>query len=197
MCRTRLSVTGTARPGARDDFKEPAAVVLESLPASPPPHRIKGAIEGEKLKIVNISGHFDVGPQDMGPFGEGKWSGDSHLWVRPARRGEWLDLKLPVKAEGRYHVIVYLTKARDYGIVQFRLDGRSVGPPIDCFQPDGVVSTGAIDLGTVELKKGAATLRGEVIGTNPRAEGLRYMWGLDCVVLKPADHHHRRADQTR
>ena len=42
-----------------------------------------------------------------------------------------------------------------------------------------------MDLGAVDLKKGPHTLRVEVVGTNPKSDGLRYMWGLDCVVLKP------------
>jgi hypothetical protein len=52
------------------------------------------------------------------------------------------------------------------------------------FSPGRVLARGAIDLGVVKLKKGNATLRCEVVGTNPRSDGLRYMWGLDCVVLK-------------
>jgi hypothetical protein len=179
-----------ARPGATDDFKEPAPLVLRTLPIPPLPSRIKEAIEGELLKIAGKSGNFDAGPQDMAPFADGKWSGDSHLWVRPAKPGEWLDLELPVAVDGRYHVIVYLTKARDYGIVQFHLDGRPLGKPIDCFHTDGVVSTGGIDLGSVDLKQGMATFRIEVVGTNPKSVGLRYMWGLDCVVLKPAGERH-------
>ena len=87
--------------------------------------------------------------------------------------------------EGRYHVVVYLTKARDYGIVRFSVNGQHLGQPVDSFHPDTVVSTGPIDLGTVRLQKGTATLRGEVVGTNPKSDGLRYMWGLDAVVLKP------------
>ena len=186
-----------ARPGATDDFQEPRVLAIAPLPAAPPPFHIAGAIEGEKLAIANKSGDFDVGPQEMTSFADAKWSGDSQLWVRPAKAGEWVDLKLPVPAEGRYHVIVHLTKARDYGIVQFRLHGKWLGKPIDCFRADAVSSTGAIDLGTIDLKRGTAPLRVEVVGTNPKSDGLRYMWGLDCVVLKPADHHHRRADQTR
>ncbi|HXY35138.1 MAG TPA: hypothetical protein VEI07_12985, partial [Planctomycetaceae bacterium] len=176
-----------ARPGATDDFHEPEARVLQSLPAAPPPaqsYRIKGALEGEKLKIVGKSSDFDVDPQDMTAF-DGNWSGASHLWGRPGKAGEWVDLELPVVAEGRQKVIVYLTKARDYGVVRFYLDGKPLGPKIDCFHRD-VVPTGPIDLGTLDLKKGTATLRVEVVGTNPRSDGLRYMWGLDCVVLKPA-----------
>ena len=91
---------------------------------------------------------------------------------------------MPVPDDGRYHVVVYLTKARDYGVVQFHLNGQALGKPIDCFEPDRVVGTGAIDLGEVKLKKEKATLRVEVVGTNGKSVGLRYMWGLDCVVLK-------------
>jgi hypothetical protein len=175
-----------ARPGASDDFKEPDAKVLQTLPALPPPYRIEGAIEGEKLKVLGKSSDFEVGPQDMSPFANGKWSGDAHLWVRPPKKGEWVDLELPVAADGKYHVIAYLTKARDYGIVQFALDGKPLGKPIDGYNSPEVVSTGAIDLGEAVLKKSGHTLRVEVVGTNEKSDGLRYMWGLDCVVLKPA-----------
>jgi hypothetical protein len=175
-----------ARPGARDDFKPVAAGALQKIPSLPPPYKIKGAIEGEKMKVLKKSGNFDAGPQDMSEFTEGKWSGDSHLWVRPPKKGAWVDLELPVAADGKYHVVVYLTRARDYGIVQFHLNGKPLDKPIDGFHPSKVVSTGAIDLGEVELKKGKAVLRVEVVGTNEKSVGLRYMWGLDCVVLKPA-----------
>jgi hypothetical protein len=173
-----------ARPGSTDDFKEPGVLTVQSVPAPPAPYRIKGGLEGENLRIAQKSGDFEAGPQDMAAFGDGEWSGASHLWVRPAKEGEWVDLELPVPAEGRYHVVVYLTKARDYGIVRFSVNGQHLGQPIDCFHPDSVVSTGAIDLGTVHLPKGTATLRGEVVGTNSKSDGLRYMWGLDAVVLK-------------
>ena len=177
-----------ARPGGTDDFHEPDAGVLQKLPSAPPSaqaYRIKGALEGEDLKINKKNSDFDAGPQDMTAF-DGNWSGASHLWGRPSKSGEWLDLELPVATEGRHHVIVYLTKARDYGVVQFHLNGKPLGKPIDGFHPDSVVATGAIDLGVVELKPGVATLRVEVVGTNLKSDGLRYMWGLDCVVLQPA-----------
>jgi D-arabinan exo alpha-(1,3)/(1,5)-arabinofuranosidase (non-reducing end) len=178
-----------AQPGATDDFKKLETVALDTLPPLPGPQHIKGALEGEKLRIVGKSSDFDVSPQEMTAFGDGNWSGESHLWGRPSKAGEWADLALPVHANGRYHVFVYLTKARDYGIVRFNLDGKPLGKAIDCFHPNNVVSTGAIDLGTVDLKKGTSELRVGVVGTNPKSDGLRYMWGLDCVVLKPASHH--------
>jgi hypothetical protein len=176
-----------ARPGATDDFKEVEAKVLQTLPEAPPPSfKIEGAIEGEKLKVLGKSGDFDVGTQDMTIFQDGKWSGDAQLWVGPPRSGEWVDLELPVAADGKYQVLVHMTKARDYGIVQFYLNSKPIGKPFDGFHPDKVLNTDAIELVTTELKKGAAKLRVEVVGTNEKSVGLRYMWGLDCVLLKAA-----------
>jgi hypothetical protein len=178
-----------SRPGATDDFEPVDAKVLQTIPAPPPPpppFKVEGALEGESLKILGKSSEFALDAQDMHPFSEGKWSGESQLWGRPAKAGEFADLVLPVAADGKYQVIVYLTKARDYGIVQASLDGAKLGKPIDCFEPDKVLATGPIDLGAVELKKGQAVLRLEVTGTNEKSVGLRYMFGLDCVVLKPA-----------
>jgi hypothetical protein len=175
---------GTVAPD--DDFLPVFQEQVQTIPSPPPPFKIAGALEGEKLKILGKSGNFDAGPQDLAEFADGKWSGDSHLWVRPPKKGEWVDLELPVAADGKYHVVVYLTKARDYCIVQFAVGGTLLGKPIDCFNSPNVVSTGPIDLGEVELKKGTAVLRGEVVGTNEKSDGLRYMWGLDCVVLKLA-----------
>jgi hypothetical protein len=174
-----------ARPGATDDFHPVEAKVLQDVPSPPPPYQIKGALEGEKLRILKKSGDFGAGPQDMAPFTDDKnqWSGDSHLWVRPPNKGSLVDLELPVKADGRYRVTVYLTKARDYGIIRFRLNGKPLGKAIDCFEANRVVATGPVRLGTAELKKGTAKLRVEVISTNPKSDGLRYMWGLDCVRL--------------
>jgi hypothetical protein len=175
-----------ARPGATDDFKEVDAKVLQTIPEAPALFRIAGVIEGEKLKVLAKSSEFPVTQQEMSEYPYGKWSGEAQLWGRPEKKGEWVDLELPVAADGTYKVQVYLTKARDYGVVQFQLDGKPVGKPFDGFEPEKVLHTDAIDLGSVELKKGTATLRIEVVDTNEKSVGTRYMWGLDCVMLKPA-----------
>jgi hypothetical protein len=148
-------------------------------------YRIGGALEGEKLKVLGRSSDYYLGPQDMIGFVDSRWSGEVQLYAQSPKVGSWADLELPVPAAGKYEVIVYLSKARDYGIVQFHLDGKQLGKPLDGFEPEKVLRTGPLGLGTVELKKGPATLRVEVIGTNPRSEGRCTLWGLDCIVLKP------------
>jgi tetratricopeptide (TPR) repeat protein len=142
-------------------------------------------IEGEKLRVLGKSGAFRASPQDMRVFSDwqNRWSGDSQLFVTPTKIGDWVDLELPTPADGTYQLVVYLTKAADYGILQFHLNGRPVGQPTDGYYPR-VIATGPIDLGSVEVKKGAATLRVEVVGTNAKSVDYRYAWGLDCVLLR-------------
>jgi hypothetical protein len=147
------------------------------------PFQVPGAIEGEHLKIIAKSGAFPLNPQDMTPFLVGQWSGDRQLFGQPPSAGAWADLELPALVDGKYHVVVSLTKSWDYGIIQFQMNGAKLGKPIDGFHADTAVSTGAIDLGEAELKKGANTLRVEVIGSNPDSRPPHYSWGLDCVVL--------------
>jgi hypothetical protein len=105
-------------------------------------YRIGGALEGEQLKVLGQSSEYDLGPQNMIGFLDSRWSGDVQLYAQPPQVGSWADLELPVPEAGKYEVIVYLTKACDYGIVQFHLDGMQLGKPLDGFQAREAVSLG-------------------------------------------------------
>ncbi|HZU37100.1 MAG TPA: DUF2961 domain-containing protein, partial [Gemmataceae bacterium] len=175
-----------ARPGATDRFQPAAPETLRKLPAPPPPHQIAGAIEGEHMKFLAMSKpEFEADPQLMLEFGN-QWSNNQQLWARPTNTNQWVELRLPVPADGKYRVIAYLTKARDYGIIRFTINGRPIGKPFDGYSPK-VTPSGPVELGVMDLKKGGATLRITTTGTNPKSDGNRYMWGLDCIVLKPDD----------
>jgi hypothetical protein len=80
-------------------------------------------------------------------------------------------------------VIVRLTKAVDYGIVQLYVNGQKAGDPIDLFQADGVGRTDELDLGTFDLKEGRNLLTAEIVGANSKAK-KDYMFGLDYLLLK-------------
>jgi D-arabinan exo alpha-(1,3)/(1,5)-arabinofuranosidase (non-reducing end) len=174
-----------AVPGATDAFPPLDTKKLEDIPAPPPIYRIAGALEGEKLRIVRKSGAFPVDAQDMLAFPDGKWSAGGQLWARPTKKGEWVDLELSVPADGRYQVIVHLTKGPEYGEVMFTMDGKAAGASIDLFLEKIVSNAEPVDLGVFELKRGQAVLRIETVGTNEKSVGRRFAWGLDCVVLKP------------
>ena len=142
--------------------------------------RIKGAIEGEKLKTLSKTGGD---PQVQGMDGyEGSWSEDAHLWWINAKPGDTLELAVPVEKAGTYRIKTQLTKAVDYGIHQLYLDGEKLGEPIDLFN-NGVVPTGQIDLGVRKLDKGQHVLKVEIIGANDKAV-KSYMFGMDYILLE-------------
>jgi hypothetical protein len=141
---------------------------------------VKGALEGERMKVLGQTGG-QAAEQDMSGY-EGDWSHGEHLWWTGAKPGDKLDLALPVPADGRYRLSVALTQAVDYGIVQFALDGQKLGNPIDLYH-DGVVPTGPLDLGAQALTAGDHKLTVEITGANEKA-AKSYMFGLDYVKLE-------------
>ena len=114
---------------------------------------------------------------------EGQWSGAAQLWWTGAREGSKLDLALPVTVAGQRRVVVALTRANDYGIVQLYLDGRKLGEPIDLYA-EKVKPTGPIEFSDLGLTAGEHTLTIEVVGSNPKAKPFR-MVGVDYVKLIP------------
>jgi hypothetical protein len=75
-----------------------------------------------------------------------------------------------------------MTKAADYAIVQWYLDGQKIYEPIDLYNADGVIATKKIDLGKFNLTKGKHQLEVEIVGANPAAI-KRYMVGIDYVKI--------------
>jgi hypothetical protein len=142
--------------------------------------RVKGAVEGEKLKVISKTGG-NTNIQDMSGFGEG-WSGEAHLWWIDAKPGDTMELAVPVEKTGTYRLKTNLTKAIDYGIHQLYLDGKKLGKPIDLYN-NGVIPTGALDLGVHKLEKGRHVLKVEVIGANEKAV-KKYMFGMDYLLLE-------------
>ena len=143
--------------------------------------RVKGAIEGEKLKILSKTGG-ETQEQDMTGF-MGTWSNDAHLWWISAKPGDKLELALPVKSAGKYRLGMQLTKAPDYGIVQLYLDRQKLGNPIDLYRK-AVGPTAVLALGEHDLSAGEHKLTVEIVGANEQAI-KSYMFGLDYVKLDP------------
>jgi hypothetical protein len=135
---------------------------------------------------IKVLGRFrgTVQVQQMGHYGEGKWKNDDQLWWTGAQPGAKLDLGWTVEKAGRFEVSVTLTKARDYGIVQFHLDGKKVGEPVDLYNPT-VIPSGPVSLGSHELAAGEHKLTVEIVGANDKALKA-YMFGLDRISLGPA-----------
>ncbi|MBN1360284.1 MAG: DUF2961 domain-containing protein [Sedimentisphaerales bacterium] len=142
--------------------------------------RVPGAMEGEKLRIVDKSGG-NARPQDMFGFGP-DWSNETHLWWTDAKPTDTLELAFDVEKAGTYRLTMQLTKAIDYGVVRLYLDGKKLGDAIDLFN-DGVIATGPLDMGRHELTQGQHVLKVEIVGANEKAI-KSYMFGLDYLKLE-------------
>ncbi|MBN2580655.1 MAG: DUF2961 domain-containing protein [Pirellulales bacterium] len=133
------------------------------------------------LKVLSVS-RGAVQLQEMDGWKDGKWKDDDQLWWTHARPGAKLNLALPVKEEGHYKISVVLTKAPDYAVVQFFVDGEKAGEPIDLYN-EKVTNTEPIALGTFELSAGEHQLTVEITGANDQAQ-KSYMFGIDQLILK-------------
>lgn len=170
-------------PGQADRYEEAPLADRTGYYTPPPSTRVKGALEGEELKIVERTGGRTQ-RQDLDHFGPG-WSDNAHLWWTHGKPGDKLTIAFSVPADGAYKLIAQLTKARDYGIVQLYLDGAKLGEPLDLYNPS-VVPTGPLDLGVHNLKAGEHRLTLELTGANEKAIKA-YMAGLDYLKLEPAE----------
>jgi len=139
------------------------------------------AVPAGGFRILGTSAG-NVSTQSMAPFKLGKWKDDDHLWWTEAAPGDKLDLELPVKADGRQRLSVVLTRAPDYAVVQFHLDGQKIGPPIDLYCAH-VTSTPPVLLGARELSSGPHKVTVEIVGANEKA-AKSHMFGLDRIILK-------------
>ncbi len=146
-----------------------------------PAMKVEGALEGETLKVLETKGG-KAKIQGMAGFGN-KWSADRQLWWTNAKPGDTLTLALPVEKSGKFALKTVLTKARDYGITDIALDGKTVLSDWDGYNADKVILSDELDLGTHDLPAGEHKLTFTIKGKNPAAVPS-HMVGIDYVRLE-------------
>jgi putative membrane-bound dehydrogenase-like protein len=139
-----------------------------------------GALEGESLKVLEITGGTTK-KQGMGGFGN-RWSGGSQLWWTGGKPDDKLTLVIPVKEPGKYSLHAALTMAKDYGVTSITLDGKPIASSFDGYNADKVILTDELDWGTHELTAGDHQLTFTLAAPNPAAKPGN-MVGLDYVRL--------------
>ncbi len=168
-------------PGAHANLSPEPDEAQKPVPALPPRMAIKGAIECETLPIVSRSPGLVVEPQDM-RWTSAVWSDGFHLLIRGKQVGDFVELEIPVKGNTPRRVALYATRAYDYGILQFTINGQAVKDRFDGYAPDPAV-VGPIPLGVFTPRNGKLLLRAELVGANSRSGGFRYLAGLDAVIV--------------
>ncbi|MBX7208407.1 MAG: FG-GAP-like repeat-containing protein [Verrucomicrobiaceae bacterium] len=162
-----------------------AYLQTNASPAKPtaggPARKVEGALEAETLKILAKTGGT-AKTQGMGGFGN-KWSGGAQLWWTGPKPKDTLTLAIPVEKAGKFAVKTVLTKARDYGICDIALDGKTVLADFDGYNFPAVILTDELDLGTHDLTSGEHKLTFTIKGSNPQAV-KSHMVGIDYVRLE-------------
>ncbi len=154
-----------ARPGATGNVKpdpETAAkpVALKRADVVDM-FQVKGALEGEDLKTLEVTG----GTLEKQTGSQYRWSNDTQLWWIDGKVGDRLVLEFPVEKAGRYEVIANLTKAIDYGIVKISIND---GAPKEFDRFNDGVASDKLSVGEFALPRGTNRLTVEIVGANRR-----------------------------
>ncbi|MDR2438315.1 MAG: DUF2961 domain-containing protein [Planctomycetaceae bacterium] len=138
---------------------------------------------GFRIEKLPTGGNLQL--QGMEHFTTGKWDNNDQLWWTGAKSGNKLELLLDAEKDGKYKLVAELTKAKDYGIVQFYFDNKKIGQPVDLYNSE-VIPTGTLELGVIDLKAGRYPVAVEITGKNDAAVPS-YMVGIDCLRLVPTE----------
>jgi hypothetical protein len=112
-----------------------------------------------------------------------KWRDNAQLWWFDAKIGEKLGLRpTPVKSAGKYALWIGVPNGPCFGIVQFRLDGKKIGQPVDLYSANGGKKD--ISLGVYDIAAGEHTIEVEIVGTNPKATA--HLFGTDFLQWRPS-----------
>ncbi len=142
-----------------------------------------GLIEAEDLPVIAKSGNFTFWLQPSSAFPGGRWSKDGHMFAQNVKKGDWIELRLPEREPGIHQLSLFLTKSGDYGIVTASLNGTHIGT-FDLWSGRGVVPTGELDVGEVELRGSDDVLRLAIDATNIRATMPFYQFGIDGIRIR-------------
>jgi hypothetical protein len=157
------------------------------LPPNPPTafdYMIPNSFELEELEPEYISPAIRTEIQTMTPF-PGRWSKAKQLLCRDAQVDDYLLYRFegydPAK---KYRIQIQGTKAVDYGILKFSVNGGRQGS-VD-FYNNGVVHTGVITLGSnLTPENGIFELKITYTGRNAASTGN--LIGLDCIQFIEED----------
>jgi hypothetical protein len=142
-----------------------------------------GLIEAEDFRELGKRRDFSFWLQPTSGFTSGNWSADGHMFANNTMEGDWVDLAFPKYESGLYTAELFATKAGDYGIIEILLNGKSLGE-FDLWSGRGVLPTGALVLGELELTDEENVLRIKVAGKNEHSIAPYYQFGIDGIRIE-------------
>lgn len=146
------------------------------------PYMMRGGIEGESLSPSQQSDGVQATVQAISSAAIPPISGGKHLFLRMPREKSFSTFTLPGSLQpGKCTATLVAVTARDYGIVQWSINGQPIGDPLDGYTP--AVGSRTIQSLPLTLRSGSNELRVEVTGRNPKSQG--FCAGLDVFLLRP------------
>jgi hypothetical protein len=168
-----------ARPGATWDVQPDPEEAQRQVPRKMEDivevRKVKNAIEGETLTIVERSG----GTTEIQNLPQFRWSNNQQLWWRNGSENDRLVVEFAVEEAGDYDVTLGTTKAVDYGVVRITVNGETKIDSLDLFNRS-VVATD-VKLPICTLKQGKNLLEVTILGANKDAV-KSHMFGLDYIL---------------
>ncbi|MFN8140383.1 MAG: glycoside hydrolase family 172 protein [Fimbriimonadales bacterium] len=161
------------KPGGSDGFA-PITSEMQTVFTLPEPLRVKGAIEGESLKLISKSGG-ELEKQEL----DERWSNSQQVWWRDAKPGDKASWEVPSSATGKLRLRANCCVAADYGLVQLYWNGEKLGSPIDFYS--ATLNVRLIDFGEVQVSQ-VNRLEAEIVGANDSAI-KRHMFAIDYLLI--------------
>lgn len=144
--------------------------------------------EAENLTRSQPPGqNLALGPQ--GNCCNTTWSGGAQLSFGGNASGKSFTVNFEVTTGSDYQLGVGMTSAKDYGAVDFRVDGTRLNWIYEWDMYSPLVAAGHRLLGNVPLSRGTHSLTITTTGTNWQSIGHRYLVGLDYITLTQTTRH--------
>ena len=114
---------------------------------------------------------------------EVNWSSRAQVLFENFTPSARMTLRFEIPESARYSLSLVFTRAPNFGIYEFSIDGRPIGDRYDGYAP-AVERSQPTDLGSLELAEGSHTLTLTVPDKNPASSN--YFGGLDYFELRTA-----------
>lgn len=158
------------------------ATGLGGIAGSVLPMRFAVGFEGEGLSLqhrYHLRGG-ELSRQKMKGFGRG-WSDNRQLFWHGGETGSTLDLMVEVPRDGAWRVAIDLTRAPDYGQLEFEVDHQPSAIRFDGYAP-AVQGPETVDLGVFTLHRGLRPVTLRITGRNGASSG--FFAGVDRIRLQ-------------
>lgn len=155
---------------------------LMPIPIDKSKYRRANSLEFEDLVPVTTSPSIRFDKQSMLAFTESTWSNGTQMLCIGGNPGDSVKFEFAGLDNRLYKLLLYVTKASDYGIVSFAVNGKKTNIQFDGYDTKVILSE-PINLGTFIPENGKLTLGITIEGTNIKSVGEKYMFGLDCIQI--------------